>query len=285
MTTQQSAPVDTTNKTHVCAVLDRSGSMASTVGGTISGYNEFLNGLRADPATEYTISLIQFDSVVKGAELTISYEDKPLAEISDLTAKDYQPRGSTPLYDAIGECIRRTESKGRAIIVLVITDGQENASIEFTKDSVKALITAKEKEGWTFSFLGANIDSYSVASSIGVNLANVSNYVQGNEQALYSNLAHSTVARSHQVQTLGMAKAASMSFIGEEQRCAMQSPAPGSFTGLTQGITTGGVMPGDPRFPIGGSSSSTAPNPAQLGRKPRGWKCSTPQPAGSSSGA
>lgn len=143
--TAQAEPTDKTNKILVNVVLDRSGSMGSVRQSTIDGYNEYLNGLRKDTESEYTLTLIQFDLVAAKADLTISYVDKPLAEVHDLTPADYEPRGSTPLYDAIGECIRRVEAKGRGVITLIVTDGHENASTEFTRDSVKALIADKEK--------------------------------------------------------------------------------------------------------------------------------------------
>jgi Mg-chelatase subunit ChlD len=83
--------------------------------------------------------------------LTISCENKPLADlpvmmladVPVMTLADFAPRGSTPLYDAIGECARRVEANGRAVTVVVITDRMENASKEFTRESVKALIKGK----------------------------------------------------------------------------------------------------------------------------------------------
>ena len=102
-----------TNKMLVSVVLDRSGSMEETRAGTISGYNEYIKGLRADKKSEYNVTLMQFDSAGAASEpeLTVSYEDKPLAKVPKLTAKTYEPRGMTPLYDAIGECARRLSRK------------------------------------------------------------------------------------------------------------------------------------------------------------------------------
>src|ERR1035438_2534496 len=96
-----------TNKTLVNVVLDRSGSMSCGRAGTISGYNEYINGLRADKDTEYFVSLVQFDSPSgsDSPELTIKYTDKPLVDVPLLTEADYMPRGMTPLYDAVGERI------------------------------------------------------------------------------------------------------------------------------------------------------------------------------------
>ena len=212
-----------TNKMLVSVVLDRSGSMEETRAGTISGYNEYIKGLRADKKSEYSVTLMQFDSagLASEPELTVSYEDKPLAKVPKLTTTTYEPRGMTPLYDAIGECARRVDAKGRAVTILIITDGHENASKEFTQEAVKALIKQKEAQGWTVAFLGANIDSYTVGASVGVSAMNVSDYAPGNEDALYSNLASSTVARASLASSIGVMAAASMPMFSDSQRAAM----------------------------------------------------------------
>ena len=238
-----------TNKTLVNVVLDRSGSMGSTRVETISGYNSYLNTLRKDDKIEYSITLIQFDSPVDGPELTVKYVDKPLAEVPDLTEADYEPRGWTPLYDAIGECIRRVETKDRSVLTVIITDGQENASREFTRESIKALIADKEKnEHWTFAFLGANIDSYAVGGSIGVTGANTSNYSKGMESQMYANLAHSTMTRSALAANSGTQCAATFSMFDDRQRAAMGGiPGTANMPGLG-GQVTGGCPPAAPPF-------------------------------------
>ena len=202
-----------TNQVLVTVVLDRSGSMSSNRGGTISGYNEYIQGLRLDGDSDYFVTLIQFDAPMANPELTVNYQDCALADVPELTPQHYVPRGNTPLYDAIGECIRRTDPKGRAAIVLVITDGEENASSEFTRESVKTLLKEKESEGWTFAFLGADIDSYAVGGSVGVSPSNTANYVKGNEKALFSNLAKSTIQRAAGARSVGPNTAADTDFI------------------------------------------------------------------------
>lgn len=224
----------------VAVVLDRSGSMEATRDSTISGYNEYINALRQDKASDYSITLTQFDAPMTAAELTVSYSDRALADVPELTRQSYEPRGNTPLYDAIGECVRRVEAKNRAVIMLIITDGMENASTEFTKESVKKLIKEKEAEGWTFAFLGANIDSYAVGGSIGVAAQNVANYVVGNEAALYTNLAQSTISRSALCRTVGVSAAVKMCFLDDSQRADMAKP--------TSATTTGGRPPAPPKF-------------------------------------
>ena len=198
--------------------------MRATAAQTVSGYNEYVNALRHDKESEYALSLVQFDAPRTNPELTVTYEDRALADVADLTNADFRPRGNTPLYDAIGECIRRIDARDRGVIMLIVTDGEENASTEFTKDSVKALISEKEKLGWTFSFLGANIDSYAVSSGIGIPMGNVSNYVAGHERAMYTNMANATMNRAHSFRTAGLQASTRSPMISPQARANMQNP-------------------------------------------------------------
>ncbi len=218
--TAQAEPTDKTNKVLVSVVLDRSGSMESCRDKTIEGYNEYLNALRTDKDSEYNITLIQFDHDAKGCDLTVCYVDNPLADVPELTKQGYQPRGSTPLYDAIGECIRRVESKGRAVINVIITDGHENASQEFTAETVKALVKEKESEGQTFVFLGANIDAFATGATFGAQAMNVSNYAPSQTVAAFTNTAHSTMMRAASARTVGVHASATIAFYDDTQRAS-----------------------------------------------------------------
>lgn len=248
---------DKTNKILVSVILDRSGSMETTKAQTIEGYNHYLDELRKDTATEYTVTLTQFDLSGGAPDLTISYSDKPLADVPALTPQTYEPRGLTPLYDAIGECVRRTEPHGRGVIVVVITDGAENASREFTNESVKALIKQKESEGWTWCFLGANIDAYAVGGSIGVAATNTANYAQGHEQTMYSNLASATVRRAALYHTAGRSAAVACSMFSAEERSAIENP-------IVTTTTTTTTKGGQPRV-------NTPKDQKPAGGKPRAW--------------
>jgi hypothetical protein len=181
MTPTQEPPAATvqdsiTKDVLVNVVLDRSGSMQQCQKGTIEGYNEYLNGLKADKESNYSVSLIQFDSPGNQPELTVSYTDKSLSDVPKLSGETYQPRGGTPLFDAVGECIRRVDVKQRGVITVIITDGHENASQEFTAATIKKLIQEKESEGWKFIFLGANIDAATVGGSMGIAATDTANY-------------------------------------------------------------------------------------------------------------
>ncbi len=226
----------------VNVILDRSGSMQVRRDPTISGYNEYIKGLRADKDTQYNVSLTQFDLAGTGAALTVSYLDKPLAEVPDLTLADYEPRGSTPLYDAIGETIRRVTANGRAVITVIITDGEENASTEFDKDKIKALIAQKEKEGWTFVFLGCDIDAYAGAGALGIAVGATASYAGMHTNSMFAAAANKTAVRGGLYRSVGMS-ANMRSFFDDDDKVQMttgvrpnaKTPAPAAPPSTTTG--------------------------------------------------
>ena len=140
-------------------ILDRSGSMETCRDDTIGGFNSFVEDQKA---TGGTLTLIQFDH-----EYMVSYLQKPITECEHLTHETFKPRGSTALLDAIGNMIKSWTAPGSPSIV-ILTDGQENASVKFTKAHIKDLIEQKTKEGWSFAYLGANQDAFAEAGSIGI---------------------------------------------------------------------------------------------------------------------
>lgn len=144
------------NKTEIAIVLDRSGSMASIAGDMVGGFETFVAEQRKLPG-ECVLSLYQFDS-----KYDVVYEARPLADVPPLVLK---PRDSTALYDAIGRTIIRlgerlaakpeAERPG-AVIAMIITDGCENASREFTFARVRDMIATQERDyNWRFAFLGS----------------------------------------------------------------------------------------------------------------------------------
>lgn len=209
----------------VNVILDRSGSMQVRRDPTISGYNEYIKGLRGDADTKYNVSLTQFDLTGASPALTVSYLDKPLADVPDLDHATYEPRGNTPLYDAIGETIRRVTANGRAVITVIITDGEENASTEFDKDKIKALIAEKEKEGWTFVFLGCDIDAYAAGGAMGIAVGATAGYAPSaaGTNAMFSNAVAATMTRSTAYRSHGLC-ANTMDFFDDSQKADMLNP-------------------------------------------------------------
>ena len=148
-------------------LLDRSGSMESCWDDTIGGFNAFVNEQKADGGT---LTLIQFDH-----EYLESYNAKPIGEVAPLTRETFTPRGSTALLDAIGKTIKNFKSK-TIPTVIILTDVQENASAHYTKSHIKDLILERQKDGWTFVYLGANQDAFAEAGSIGIAPCATMNY-------------------------------------------------------------------------------------------------------------
>lgn len=161
------------NKTIVNFILDQSGSMMSVRDATISGFNEYLETLLADKKNKYEFTLTLFDtetkSVVKGALLK---------DVEKLTVESYKPGGMTALYDAVCKTINGVEAdKGDNVLTIIMTDGQENSSKEYTQVEMKKMIEEREKKGnWTFVYLGANQDSYAVAQQYGITSGNTVNF-------------------------------------------------------------------------------------------------------------
>ena len=165
---------------HAAFLIDRSGSMNGLVGDVIGGYNGFVKEQRTLHAKgECVFTAVQFDS---DDPFKVMHNATSISHVPDLTSADYQPRGLTPLFDALGKLIQTIEKRVDAStvpedqIVVVFTDGHENDSREWTKEALFKLITEKEKEGWTFIFLGANQDSYATGQDLGIKGKNTSNF-------------------------------------------------------------------------------------------------------------
>ncbi len=161
-----------TSLTHVTVVLDRTGSMDSIRDDVIGGFNAFLAEQQALPGRA-TLSLVQFDSQ---DPFEVLFEHLPMALVRPLTRETFVPRASTPLYDALGRAIVALDAQllklgGAAparVVVAVVTDGQENASHEFTRDRVRQLIAEKKQAGWHFLFLSADESAFADAGAMGV---------------------------------------------------------------------------------------------------------------------
>ena len=164
--------------TLISVILDRSGSMHSVCEPTISGFNEFLRTQqRQHDGGGALMSLTQFDD-----RYEVNFVGEPIENVPELDTHSYVPRGRTALFDAIGRTIHEVEAWARAhgwhdrVLVLIVTDGQENASKEYGFEAVRALIEQKEKDGWNFAYMGANQDSFAVAGSLNIRADFTANY-------------------------------------------------------------------------------------------------------------
>ena len=151
--------------TDVTVVLDRSGSMSSIRDDMNGGFAAFVAAQRDVPGT-CLVSMVQFD----GTATEVRYVGTPIAEVGPL---DLQPRGNTPLLDAVAFSIRLTgerlaalpeDARPANVLLLIITDGQENASKHTTAAELKAMIEHQRSVyKWDFTYLGANVDSFAEA--------------------------------------------------------------------------------------------------------------------------
>lgn len=148
-------------------ILDRSGSMEACRDDTIGGFNAFLTEQKKEGGT---LTLVQFDH-----EYLVSYTSKPITDVEPLTGETFNPRGSTALLDAIGKTIKRNANLTNPTVI-ILTDGHENSSHEYTKAHVKDLIEEYQKKGWTFVYLGANQDAFAEAGNLGIAPGATMNY-------------------------------------------------------------------------------------------------------------
>lgn len=163
----------TTDKGYNLIILDESGSMESIKNATISGFNELvqtIQGLEKQyPEQKHYISLVTFN----GLGIKTHLDKQPVSSLSQINEKTYQPNSMTPLYDAMGIHILklRVDLAGMEnvnVLVTILTDGEENASREFSGAQVKKIIEEQKSQGWTFTYIGANQDVEKVAASISI---------------------------------------------------------------------------------------------------------------------
>lgn len=166
--------------TELVFILDRSGSMSGLEKDTIGGFNSMLEKQRKEPG-DAVISTVLFDN-----EMTVVHDRVPIDKVRPMTEEDYFVRGCTALLDAVGGAIHhignvhkdaRKEDVPEKTLFIITTDGMENASCKYSYSRVKKMIQReKEKYGWEFLFLGANIDAAAEAERFGIGADMAANY-------------------------------------------------------------------------------------------------------------
>ena len=158
---------------------DATGPPADGVtGDVVGGFNAFVDGQRKEPGV-CRLTAVQFDGQNAYEVIRDAVE---IGAVADLGLQEYQPRGSTPLFDALGNLIRAAEGRLATLgsaedqIVVVFTDGHENASRSWTRQALFDLVEAKKREGWTFVFMGANQDAYATGGGMGFDPGSTQNY-------------------------------------------------------------------------------------------------------------
>ncbi len=181
------------NLTDITIILDRSGSMGFIKEATIKGFNSFLKE-QQNAESDANLTLVQFDH-----EYKMVYESININEAKKLTHKTFKPRGATALLDAIGVTINNTknrikiidkENRPSNVLIVIITDGEENSSNKFTREKIFNKISKREKkDNWKFVFIGSNQDAIAVGGSFGIaedRALSYANDYDGAEQAFCS---------------------------------------------------------------------------------------------------
>lgn len=183
--------------TEIIVITDRSGSMGTVAADTIGGFNTFLAEQQKAKIGRCLLTYCQFDN-----EYEVVHEALPIEKMKPLDNTTFVPRGSTALLDAVGKTIDDVgkrlaktpeEKRPSNIVVVIMTDGEENSSQHYTLDDVKARIERQTNEyKWTFVFLGQNIDAFEAGHGMGLSNANANVFVgnmaqggQGQNQAYY----------------------------------------------------------------------------------------------------
>jgi len=163
----------TTNFLQIVFVIDESGSMQGSNSDVIGGFNSFIERHRNEPDARVNVSLYKFNQ----GSIRI-FSNLPAIEVPNLTDADYSPNGFTALYDAIGQALSDTDKfieslpeteRPTTIMMVIITDGEENASHHYSASALKSAIETHEKLlNWKFIYLGADLNKFTDAEQLGI---------------------------------------------------------------------------------------------------------------------
>lgn len=168
-------------------LLDRSGSMSGRWDETLSSINAYVKALDRKVINKVTVAT--FDTQ-NSFQFDVIRDNKDAGSFQPVTDKDAAPRGWTPLYDAIGRIVAKAdEDADEKAIIVIMTDGAENASTELNKDQAKAALDRCRNKGWEVVFLGADFDAMTQGASVGNSLDKSLNMTAGNYTVTMRNMA------------------------------------------------------------------------------------------------
>jgi len=235
------APVTSTTKTATLIhfVLDETGSMNWITDSTISSFNEYVGSQKTvNDGLKTLVSLTKFSDTggvrlyrrsadndpSRGRSVRTVFDRTDIQAVPQLSRNTYTPNGGTNLYDAIGETIAhldRTVTDAENVLVVIMTDGEENCSREYNAASVKKLVEERQAKGWTFVYLGANQDAWKVGSTFGLSKGQTMSYSTADMSGTMANLSMATTAY-RSARSVGAADSKSgltdHNFFGEESK-------------------------------------------------------------------
>lgn len=183
------------NGTLIAFVMDESGSMFVVQDATIDGFNKYVNGQKKTDG-ECVVKVNKFE----GGNIVDLWGMKDINSTPKMSRELYQPAGMTNLNDAIGQTVEEIDQhlKGMkkkerpAVLVVIMTDGHENASRKFSTKEIKKLVALREKKDWGFTFIGADIDAFATSANYGMNTSNTMQYSKGATAEAFASMSAST---------------------------------------------------------------------------------------------
>ncbi len=176
--------------TDIIYVMDRSGSMANIMTDAIGGFNTFVKEQQKVEGDCY-LTLIAFDT-----QYEVIYDRVPILEVKELTSDRVFARGCTALLDTVGKALSTMPDEWH-VAAFIMTDGEENSSIEWTNEKVKTLVQNKVDKGWDINFVGVGIDAFSMGGAMGLHASKISNVSKNARGIMDYNALSSTISTSY----------------------------------------------------------------------------------------
>lgn len=206
--------MDTKHQVHNLIILDESGSMGTIKHSIIQGFNEVVQTIKGIgqqyPEQDHFVTLISFNGL---AQKTLHFMD-PVERLEQINSASYQPAASTPLFDAMGFSFAKLRkvlqnTNDYNVLVTILTDGEENASKEYTVTAIKRLIEELKEQSWTFTYIGTDHDVEKIALSISI--SNVMSFTKS-EAGIQDMFSKEKAARSRFSQRIRMKEDTSNDF-------------------------------------------------------------------------